>query len=74
MKEYVFSLHISADEYLRYYQGQASAVFVVDQHGQRLRFPASALRRHVGHNGVHGTYRLTTDKDHKLVALDRIGE
>lgn len=74
LNEYVFSLHISAEDYLRHYKGQASAVLVIDRHGKRLRFPASALRKHVGHAGVHGTYRLVTDQDNKLISLERIGE
>lgn len=73
LNEYVFSLHISAEDYLRHYKGQANTVFVIDRNGKRVRFPASALRRHVDHNGVHGTYRLITDKDNKLISLDRIG-
>ncbi|MEE4637521.1 MAG: DUF2835 domain-containing protein [Wenzhouxiangella sp.] len=72
MKEYLFSLNISAEEYLRYYQGQAVAVVVTDSLGRTIRFPANALRSHVGHNGVHGRFRLVTDDDLKLQRLERI--
>ncbi|MFP4208978.1 MAG: DUF2835 domain-containing protein [Wenzhouxiangella sp.] len=73
MKEYRFSLHISADEYLRYYQGQAVAVVVTDSNGRTIRFPANALRGHVDHSGIHGRFRLITDDDHRLQRLERMG-
>ncbi|MFW5816138.1 MAG: DUF2835 domain-containing protein [Wenzhouxiangella sp.] len=73
MKEYHFSLHISTDEYLRYYQGQAVAVVVTDSEGRTLRFPAGALRPHVAHNGIHGRFRLVTDDDHRLQRLEKVG-
>jgi hypothetical protein len=73
LKEYLFSLGISAEEYLRYYQGQAVAVVVTDSLGRTIRFPANALRSHVAHNGVHGRFRLITDDEHKLQRLERIG-
>ena len=73
MKEFQFSLHISRDEYLRYYQGQAVAVVVTDKEGRSIRFPANALRTHVDHTGIHGRFRLITDDQHKLQRLERIG-
>ncbi|NDY96853.1 DUF2835 family protein [Wenzhouxiangella limi] len=73
MKEYRFSLSISTDEYLRYYQGQAVAVVVTDSEGRTIRFPANALRAHVNHAGIQGRFRLITDDEHRLQRLERIG-
>jgi hypothetical protein len=72
VNEYYFSLSISRDEYLRYYQGQAVSVAVTDTHGRNLRFPANALRPHVQHTGIHGRFRLITDDQNRLERLERI--
>ena len=72
MNEYYFSLNISRDEYLRFYQGQAVAVAVTDMHGRNIRFPANALRAHVDHAGIRGRFRLITDEEHRLQRLERI--
>ncbi|MEE4296773.1 MAG: DUF2835 domain-containing protein [Wenzhouxiangella sp.] len=72
MNEYYFSLSISRDEYLRYYQGQAEAVVVTDSQGRNIRFPANALRSHVQHTGIHGRFRLVTDDLNRLQRLERI--
>ena len=43
MPQYIFDLRISATEFLRYYQGEASWVHVRDNRGRSIRFPAPAL-------------------------------
>ncbi len=73
MKEYRFSMSISAEDYLRYYKGEAVSVLAIDQRGVSIRFPATALRPHVGHHGVRGHFRLLTDDDNRLRSLERIG-
>ncbi len=72
MKEYRFSLNISAEDYLRYYRGEAVSVIAVDPAGVSIRFPATALRGHVDRNGVRGTFRLLTDEQNRLQSLERI--
>ncbi|ACL74030.1 DUF2835 domain-containing protein [Thioalkalivibrio sulfidiphilus] len=69
---YYFDLHISREEYLRYYQGAATAVRVVDRDGRGVRFPASALRGHVTPTGISGSFCLVTDENHKLLRLERL--
>ena len=73
MNEYLISLDISADEYLRYYKGQAVSVIARDQAGRRIRFPATALRPYVTQSGVHGRFRLVTDDKHRLERLEKLG-
>lgn len=72
VNEYYFSLNISRDEYLRYYQGQAVSVAVTDSQGRNIRFPANALRPHVLHTGIQGRFRLITDDSNRLQRLERI--
>ena len=73
MREFRFRLSIPTTEYLAHYQGAASVVVVTLATGQHLQFPASALRRHVSHSGIHGEFVLRIDDNNKLQALERIG-
>lgn len=68
----IFSLAISADEILRYYQGAASTVRVVAEDGRRVDFPASRLRPFVGPEGVYGRFELEFDSANKFQALKRL--
>ncbi|WP_090209549.1 DUF2835 domain-containing protein [Ectothiorhodospira magna] len=72
MQYFHFSLGISRDEYLRYYNGAASTVVVMSQEGRTVRFPASALRPFVLHDGVRGRFRLTVNSQFKLLSLERL--
>ncbi|MFC0338907.1 Protein of unknown function [Kushneria avicenniae] len=55
------SLSLTLDQCRRYYAGHAEWVDAHSVDGRRVRFPARALRRIVGPNGVHGVYRLAFD-------------
>ncbi|MCG5512207.1 DUF2835 domain-containing protein [Ectothiorhodospira shaposhnikovii] len=72
MPHFHFNLSISRDDYLRYYSGAASAVVAMSREGRTVRFPASALRPFVLHDGVHGHFRLTVDNQFKLLSLERL--
>lgn len=73
MSEYRFRLAISAEDYLAYYQGVARQVVVTLANGQRLQFPADALRPFVLRDGVHGEFVLRVTAQNKLQGLERIG-
>jgi len=67
-----FSLHIAADEFLRYYRGQAGMVAVRADDGTRLQFPAASLRRFVTREGIHGRFVIRFDEDNRLLGIERI--
>lgn len=67
-----FHLSISADDYLRYYQGNARKVSVISDDGHRIEFPAEHLRQFVLHDGVKGRFELVFDKDNRFVDLRKI--
>ena len=69
-----FYLNLSAERYLNYYSGAASAVSVVSVDGRRLEFPAEHLRPFVTHEGVQGEFVLQFDENNKFIGLERIGE
>jgi hypothetical protein len=73
MRQARFTLHISADELLRYYRGDAAVVAVTAADGTRLRFPASSLRRFVTREGIHGRFLIRFDEDNHLLGIERLG-
>ncbi|MBV1930290.1 MAG: DUF2835 domain-containing protein [Porticoccaceae bacterium] len=71
MPSIIFTLNISSQEYLAYYQGKASQVRIKD--GSRITlFPAEGLRPFVTHTGIHGRFKLIYDKNNKFVSLEKV--
>ncbi|WP_447555050.1 DUF2835 family protein [Vreelandella sp. EE22] len=52
-------LNLTQRECLAHYEGRYSNVRARSVDGRWVVFPAEALRRVVGQEGVHGIYRLT---------------
>jgi len=71
-KHYRFSIQISQDQFLRYYQGSAGAVQVYSECGQRLRFPASRLRPFLTHSGISGRFQLTVNAENRFIELKKL--
>lgn len=71
-KTFRFSLKLSRSEYLAYYEGTVSWIQVTALDGTRVRFPASALRKFVGPDGVEGVFEMTVDEDERLKAIRRL--
>jgi len=67
-----FQLNISAADFLRYYQGQASSVSVTADDGRTIRLPALRFRPFLERTGVHGRFRLEFDEKCKFISLTRI--
>jgi hypothetical protein len=67
-----FRLAISAEEYLAYYQGNAQEVIVRSDDNKIVRFPASAIRKFVTHDGIFGSFEITFDENNKLIAIQPI--
>ncbi|MCV6615949.1 MAG: DUF2835 domain-containing protein, partial [Cellvibrionaceae bacterium] len=40
--------------------------------GRRVRFPVSVLRQFVTREGVHGSFRIVFDQNHKLQGIERL--
>ena len=71
-KQFYFSLQISQQQYLQYYQGTANTVQVVSESGQKVKFPAIRLRPFLTHTGIHGRFRLTIDNNNRFIDLQRL--
>jgi len=65
-------LKISPHKLLYYYEGEVDVVVAKAIDGRIVRFPANILRSVVQSNGVHGTFELVFDKNHKFVSITRV--
>jgi hypothetical protein len=68
-------LHISADELLRYYSGDAQVVRArtVDRRST-VQFPARLLRPFVTEDGVHGIFQLFFTADNRFREIRQLSE
>jgi len=60
------------EEFRPFYEGRAKEVVAPSLDGRYIRFPASALRPFLTHNGISGVFALKFDKKNKLISTDRI--
>lgn len=67
-----FSLHLSASEVERYYQGKAQSVIVTATNGLNLQFPANLILPYVARDGVRGRFILSYDQNGKALSLTRM--
>lgn len=69
--KYYFSIHLSYQEFLPYYQGKIYAIVATTDQGIRVQFPASHLREYVTNEGIHGYFCMNTENN-KFLSLTKI--
>jgi NAD+--asparagine ADP-ribosyltransferase len=67
-----FSLKLTADQYLRVYQGTAKRVSVIANDGQRIEFPAQNIKKFLTHDGISGRFEMELTSENKFVAIRKI--
>jgi hypothetical protein len=67
-----FTLNLSPEQYLSYYQGHARRVSLIADDGRRVEFPANALRPFVSQQGVQGDFELLIDDNNRLLNIKRL--
>ncbi len=72
MNKYYFSLNVSYERFLPFYQGQVDTVQVVDEVGRRIDIPAKHFRQFLTRDGILGKFELITQVDGKFITLNRI--
>lgn len=72
MEQVIVSVTISADEYIRYYQGSAQSVIATSLDGRAVSFPASLLRPYLTHEGIQGRFKLTYDQHYKFQSIEKL--
>lgn len=68
----IIDIRISADEYLKMYQGLARDVVTYARDGRKVRFPAKILQRFVMRDGVYGSFAIQFDEQHKFRSIERL--
>jgi hypothetical protein len=68
-----FSLHLSSDQYLAFYQGVAKSIIVTADDGRSIEFPAGNVRRYLTENGIHGHFEMELTGQNKFVAIRKLG-
>ncbi len=69
MREIIFDLSISAEEYLKVYRGEVREVMAISRDGLRVRFPAGILQRFVTRNGVQGSFAVLIDDENRFQGI-----
>lgn len=72
MVKFEFTLHLSSEEYLQYYEGAAKAIQVQSSCGKTIQFPAIKMREFVLKEGVHGTFVIELDSKNKFLSIKKI--
>ena len=73
MKTYEFTADFDADQIRLIYSGAARNIMVTTSEGLRIELPAMRFRNFVTKDGLHGSFRLTTDDQNRFVDLERLG-
>lgn len=72
MTEFDFTLHLSAEEYLQYYEGVATFIQVKSHCGKTIQFPADKMREFVLKDGVHGAFRIQLNDENKFLSIKQL--
>ena len=73
MTKFEFTLHLSAEEYLQYYEGIAKAIQVRSHCGKLIQFSADKMREFVLNDGIHGTFEMRLGENNKFLSVKKIG-
>ena len=69
--KYYFSIRMTPEEFLPYYQGRAQTIIVTSHQGVRLNFPAMHLRSFLRSDGINGSFCLHTENN-KFLSLTKV--
>ena len=69
--ELYFSLNVSYDAFLPYYQGLAEKVEVRDQHGRVLHINGKYFRPFLTPQGIRGKFKLMLNNDGSFKSLNK---
>lgn len=73
MKKLHLDIALSADEFLRVYQGTANRVLLRSREGKTVSLPAGRLQPFLTHEGIYGRFELNFDAQGKFISLRRLG-
>ena len=68
----IVDMYISAEEYLRYYNGQVKKVVATAIDGRKVQFPAGVLQRVVTHEGIRGRFAISFSPEGRFEKIERL--
>lgn len=72
LQSIIIDLRVDADEYLKYYRGQASFVSCRSRDGRTIQFPVKILTPFVTRDGISGSFSIRFDAKGKFVDIRRL--
>lgn len=69
--KYYFTINLSAQDYMPYYQGLVQNIVVTAHNGKRVQFPAMHLRNFLSPAGIYGKFCLET-AENKFISLTKL--
>ncbi|MEH6650936.1 MAG: DUF2835 domain-containing protein [Motiliproteus sp.] len=72
LQNIIVDLRVDADEYLKYYRGQARFVTCRSRDGRTIQFPVKILSPFVTREGISGSFNIQFDADGKFVDIRRL--
>lgn len=69
--KYYFSINISSQDFLPYYQGSIQNVVVTTTQGVKVQFPAMHLRKYLTTSGIDGYFCMETMQN-KFLSLVKV--
>lgn len=69
--KYYFSIKITTNEFLPYYEGTIQNVVVTTSQGVKVQFPAMHLRKYLTVSGIQGEFCLQT-QENKFLSLSKL--
>ncbi|MGX9459671.1 DUF2835 domain-containing protein [Shewanella sp. A14] len=70
--EIFFSLNVSYEAFLPYYQGLAEKVQVNDNQGRVLHINGKYFRPYLTPQGIHGQFKLVINQQGSFKSLDKL--
>jgi len=67
-----FQLGISAEQFLRVYQGSAKNISTRADDGRLIKFPAQNIKQFLTHDGIYGYFEMELTTEHKFVAIKKL--
>jgi hypothetical protein len=68
---YYFSLNLTSQDYMPYYQGRVQSIIVMTEQGVKVEFPAMHLRNYLTAIGIKGRFCLKT-QNNKFLSLEQL--
>ena len=72
MREYKFSMDLSAAKTHSIYEGQARYILVESEQGLKLQLPAANFRQYVSKDGINGLFSVRIDADNRIIDLRKL--